>query len=641
MKRQIQPTKPAPKPHFSASSARPASPIQSAIRAIILALALALTAPTALALDLTGAVVDAAGKPIDAASLWLCQDLDVAAAQSDAAGAFTFHDVRPEPAIIVAKKDGCSLGGAETQAPGAGPVVIALGEPDALHAVVKDDLFAPLPGAAVTHLTLNAILTIPAGLLAEKSNFPPLVSGDDGAINFDCAPRGGAVGFVLSHRSYATAFAFLKVGEAHVPVQMYPGAKVSGRVAAPDAVSTSLARIALYRADGDSFDDPVLLVADTEGYYHAVVKPGDYYFAVRHPDYASPEPVKVSLPGGDEPTVVNLSLATPHTVVGRVLLPDGAPCPDVAVSYMIRGALYTETVTQADGSFQFLVPQDEGAVRITAPPGYMTSDYFETPVKGELPETIDLSPIRLAALSSIEGTVTGETGAPSANVLVYSTNLQVEARAITDAEGRFKLKLVQAPPDGRVAVRAEHAQRFQRADAELDIKDIKPLTLALKPYEPDLAPRSPQPAENDLNDLVSNPAPPLDCAAWLNSEPVALDALKGKVVVLFFWGGFDDRPESLDMLDELRAVHDLYKPIGDVAVIAVHDSGSTPEEVRKYIETYKVAFPVGCDSEPGKTFQAYRARYIPQIVLLDKKGNLRYFQTPGRLPELIKSLRRE
>jgi hypothetical protein len=612
------------------------------MRPIALAVAVALIVPAAFALDVTGAVVDPAGKPIAGAAVWLCQDLDVAAAQSDAAGAFAFPGVRPEPTIIVARKEGRSLGGAETQAPGTGPVVVTLGEPDTLQAVVKDDQFAPLPGATVTHLVLDVQLTVPVGLLAEKGGFPPLVSGDDGIVKLDCAPRGGAVGMVLTHRAYATVFApFLKVGAAATPVQMYPGAKVRGRVAAPDAAAAPLARVALYRSNDESFDDPVVVVADPEGYYHATVKPGDYYIAVRHPDYASPEPVKVSLSVEDEPAVVDMSLVAPHAVTGRVLLPDGAPCPNVAVSYMVRGGLYAETLSQLDGAFRFLVPQDEGAVRVTAPPGYMTVDYLETPVKGELPERIELSPIRLAALPAIEGTVVSENGPPSANVLVYSTNLDFEARAITGNDGRFLLKLVQAPPDGRVAVRAEHAQRFQRADAEVDIKDLKPLTLALSPYEPDLAPQRPQPADNDLNDMIGQPAPPLDCAAWVNSEPLALDALKGKVVVLFFWAGFDDRPQSRDLLDELRAVHDLYKPIGDVAVIAVHDSGSNIEEVGKYIETFNVAFPVACDTEPGKTFEAYRVRYLPQIVLLDKKSNLRYFQTRNRLPELIKSLRRE
>ena len=604
--------------------------------------AFAATAPAAFALNVTGAIVDAAGKPIAGASVWLCQDLDVAKAESDASGAFAFHGLRPESAVVVAKKDGYSLGGAETQAPGAGPVVVVLGEPDTLEVVIKDEQFTPLPGAAVTHLTLNGLLTVPAGILAEKSDFPSFVGGDDGIVKFDCAPRGGMIGLVLSHRTCATTFApFLKAGPSPAPVQMYSGATVRGRVSSPDAPAAPLARLALYRTDGHSFDDPVLVVADPEGYYHAIVKPGDYFIAVRHPAYASPEPVKVPLPAGDEPTVVNLSLVTPHAVVGKVLLPDGGLCPNVAVSYMVRGALYAETLTQLDGSFRFLVPQDEGAVRVAAPPGYMTSDYFETPIKGTLPERIELPPTRLAALPVIEGTVAGDDGAPSANVLVSSTNLDVEARAVTADDGRFQLKLVQAPPDGRVLVRAEHAQRFQRADAEVDVNHIKPLNLTLAPFEPDLEPRSLQPTDNDLAEMVGTPAPPLDCASWLNAAPITLDQLKGKVVVLLFWGGFDGRPQSRDTLDELRAVYDLYQPVGDVAVVAVHDSGSSADEVRKYLETFKVAFPVGCDAEPGKTFEAYRVRYIPQVVLLDKKGNLRYFQTNGRLPELIKSLRRE
>jgi len=607
-----------------------------------LAATLALAAPAAFSLDLKGMVVDAAGEPVAGARVWLCQGLDVHQTESDGGGAFVFGKVRPESAAVVAKKDGHSLGGADVPVPGAGPVAVVLGEPDTLEVVVKNHLFEPLPGACVTRLVLNGMFAVPVAVLAEKGGFEPIVSGEDGVVELDCAPRGGTVGLVLSHRSYATTFApFLKAGEQQPPVQMHPGAEVRGRVLSPDAAGVPGARVALYRADGGAFAEPVVVLADPEGFYHVIVKPGEYYIAARHSEYASPEPEKTVLPGGHESTVVNLTLPAPHLIEGKVLLPDGRPCPNVAVSYMIDGSLYDETLTQHDGSFRFLAPQREGAVRVAAPPGYTTAEYYETPIKGALPERITLTPTRLVELPVLEGKIKDADGAPAADALVTSLGLSLQARALTDLEGRFKIRMLQAPPDGRVRFRAEHARRFQRAEFEVDFKDVEPVDVTLQVYEPDLSSQPPQRGENDLTEFVGEPPPALSCDGWLNSNPLTLDELKGRVVVLAFWGGFDDRLKARDVLNELRAVYDIYKSVDDVAVVSVHDSGSETEQIRSYVEAFNIDFPVGCDTHPGQTFAHYRVRYIPQVVLLDKAGKLRYFQTRGRLLELIKTLRRE
>ena len=39
----------------------------------------------------------------------------------------------------------------------------------------------------------------------------------------------------------------------------------------------------------------------------------------------------------------------------------------------------------------------------------------------------------------------------------------------------------------------------------------------------------------DPNTMVGKPAPKLQVANWMNSKPLTLSALKGKVVVLDFW----------------------------------------------------------------------------------------------------------
>ena len=144
-----------------------------------------------------------------------------------------------------------------------------------------------------------------------------------------------------------------------------------------------------------------------------------------------------------------------------------------------------------------------------------------------------------------------------------------------------------------------------------------------------------------LSGLVGQTAPELACDAWFNSPPLSLEGLRGKVVVLTFWGGFDVRGPIRDCIEELRALHDLLEDLDDVAIVCVHDSGKEPDEVGQYVKDYHIGFPLGRDAENAKTYERYGIHYIPQTVLIDKHGVLRYFRTEGRLLEMIKSLRRE
>jgi peroxiredoxin len=164
--------------------------------------------------------------------------------------------------------------------------------------------------------------------------------------------------------------------------------------------------------------------------------------------------------------------------------------------------------------------------------------------------------------------------------------------------------------------------------------------LRLEPFEPDLGKRPPIQGRNDLSKLLGKSAPKFQCTDWFNSTPLDLDKLKGKVVVLTMWGGFDDSPFSTNRMNQLRALYDLYNGVADdVAIVAVHDAGSDANEVAEYVKRFDLRFPVGKDADPFVSFVNYGINFIPQTVLIDKKGVLQYDQVEGRLLELVKSLR--
>ncbi|HRK36411.1 MAG TPA: TlpA disulfide reductase family protein, partial [Candidatus Hydrogenedentes bacterium] len=134
------------------------------------------------------------------------------------------------------------------------------------------------------------------------------------------------------------------------------------------------------------------------------------------------------------------------------------------------------------------------------------------------------------------------------------------------------------------------------------------------------------------------------CKEWFNladpTKPVTLASLKGKVVVLIFWGGFDTTEASLTRIRQMNTLYELFEGAGDVALVGIGDSISESDEMRAFLDAHDIRYPVGIDNETA-TFDLYDIFSIPQIVLIDKKGVFRFYDVDGRLLELVKSLRRE
>lgn len=147
-----------------------------------------------------------------------------------------------------------------------------------------------------------------------------------------------------------------------------------------------------------------------------------------------------------------------------------------------------------------------------------------------------------------------------------------------------------------------------------------------------------------MGHLLDKDAPMLQCRTWFNyvgSEKVKLqEAFQGKIVLILFWGGFDKTPFAMMHVEELRALYDLYRGVSDVAILSVHDGMLDVEDVERYVRDYSIEFPVGVDTDSGDTFKNYSIEFIPQMVLIDKRGVLRYTDVSGRTLELIKVLRR-
>ncbi len=109
---------------------------------------------------------------------------------------------------------------------------------------------------------------------------------------------------------------------------------------------------------------------------------------------------------------------------------------------------------------------------------------------------------------------------------------------------------------------------------------------------------------------------------WLNSEPLTIKGLHGKVVLIDFWTY--SCINCIRTLPHVTKWYDTYKDKGFV-VVGVH----TPEfdfekdtgNVQDAIKHFGIHYPVAQDNEYA-TWRAYNNQYWPAEYLIDKNGDI-------------------
>lgn len=111
---------------------------------------------------------------------------------------------------------------------------------------------------------------------------------------------------------------------------------------------------------------------------------------------------------------------------------------------------------------------------------------------------------------------------------------------------------------------------------------------------------------------------------WLNSAPLTLAQLRGKVVLVDFWT-FD----CINCAHTLPHVKDWYARYRDKGLVVVgvhtpeysfeHDTGN----LKKAIARYGIEYPVAQDNRYA-TWNAYNNQYWPALYLIDQNGKIVY-----------------
>lgn len=124
--------------------------------------------------------------------------------------------------------------------------------------------------------------------------------------------------------------------------------------------------------------------------------------------------------------------------------------------------------------------------------------------------------------------------------------------------------------------------------------------------------------------MIGKPAPDIASGTWLNSVPLHLANLRGKVVLVEFWtfGCYNCR----NVEPYVKQWHEEYVDQG-LVVIGVHSPEFSHERevenVKRYMNEHDINFAVPIDNE-FSIWNRYGNRYWPTMYLIDKRGIIRY-----------------
>jgi thiol-disulfide isomerase/thioredoxin len=118
---------------------------------------------------------------------------------------------------------------------------------------------------------------------------------------------------------------------------------------------------------------------------------------------------------------------------------------------------------------------------------------------------------------------------------------------------------------------------------------------------------------------TSGATPPLELSA-VDGRKVALDGLKGRVVVVNYWATWcEPCIEEMPSLERLR-VKMKGRPFEVLAV----NYGESSERVSRFVAKMKLTMPVLLDPYKSSV-DAWKVRGLPMTFIVDAKGQVRYW----------------
>lgn len=138
-----------------------------------------------------------------------------------------------------------------------------------------------------------------------------------------------------------------------------------------------------------------------------------------------------------------------------------------------------------------------------------------------------------------------------------------------------------------------------------------------------------------LNEMQGKPAPKLALKGWINSKPLSLKKLKGKIVVLDFWATWCG--PCISSIPHTNEMMELYANKGVVFIGVCAKRGV--EKMGATVKQHGIKYPV---AEDAGTIAAFKANSYPDYYIIDRNGILRWADIANRdVEKAIKILLKE
>jgi thiol-disulfide isomerase/thioredoxin len=141
------------------------------------------------------------------------------------------------------------------------------------------------------------------------------------------------------------------------------------------------------------------------------------------------------------------------------------------------------------------------------------------------------------------------------------------------------------------------------------------------------------PGRNDPSDRLGISAPPLALAQWINSEPLEIARLRGRVVLVRWWT--DTCPFCVASAPSLIEFDENYRDKGLVTIGVFHPKPSGDRSVarmRRAADRLGFRFPVALDADwtaLRRWWLDYHDSWTSVSFLIDRSGVIRYVHPGG------------
>ena len=130
----------------------------------------------------------------------------------------------------------------------------------------------------------------------------------------------------------------------------------------------------------------------------------------------------------------------------------------------------------------------------------------------------------------------------------------------------------------------------------------------------------------------------LEFANAINSKPISMKHLKGKVVVIDFWATWCG-----PCVAEMPKMKELYAKYQDQGVEFIGVSLDKPREqggldnLKKFVKEHEIAWPQYFAAD-GEFARYWKVNAIPRVFIVDAEGKLRSTEARGKLEQMIPAL---